>query len=352
MRGAGRAHARGIVHRDLKPGNLFRIERAGQPSIKVLDFGISKFTTSAGTQGQDLTRTHNMFGSPQYMSPEQLRSSKNVDQRTDIWSIGTILFELVTGRAPFTAQTITELAIVIANEPMPDVGALRTDVPPRLAQAIARCLEKDQSRRFQTVADLATALEEFGSKRGRAAVERIHGTVRESEAPPRASLEKTAVESRTPLALRSEDAPKTAAGWGRTGGTSKRPTSTAYLLVAAIVVVLLVAGGALWIAKRSLSEGSSPASVSAAAVPPPAASASAPPPSTPRPLPALSEAPEASPLPQVPDAAGSVSAPPFIRPHPPTPRVAAPAVTSKAPDCDPPYVVNEKGSRVYKKECL
>jgi serine/threonine protein kinase len=118
------AHALGIVHRDLKPANLFCVLRAdGRLAIKVLDFGISK-VTRPGAHGHDMTSTAAIVGSPNYMSPEQLQSSKGVDARTDIWSLGVILFELLTARVPFEAEAVTELVIKIAMEPAPPVTGL------------------------------------------------------------------------------------------------------------------------------------------------------------------------------------------------------------------------------------
>jgi hypothetical protein len=107
--GVAEAHGMSIVHRDLKPANLFLTRRPdGTPQIKVLDFGIAK---AQGDSNLNLTKTTSILGSPGYMSPEQLRSSKDVDIRSDIWSLGVILYELVTGRPPFTGESITELAI-------------------------------------------------------------------------------------------------------------------------------------------------------------------------------------------------------------------------------------------------
>ena len=172
------AHALGIVHRDLKPANLFCIRRSdGQLTIKVLDFGISKMNDVSGVAAGSVTRTSALMGSPLYMSPEQMRSSKDVDSLTDIWALGIILFELITARPAFLAESVTELAIKVASEPTPAIQSLRADVPAGLAAIVARCLEKDRRRRFANVAELAVALLPFAPKRARASVERISGII-------------------------------------------------------------------------------------------------------------------------------------------------------------------------------
>jgi serine/threonine-protein kinase len=171
------AHALGIVHRDLKPSNLFCIRRSdGQLSIKVLDFGISKMTDVAGA-GVAMTRTSALMGTPLYMSPEQMRSSKDVDSRTDIWALGAILFELMAGRPAFLAESVTELAIKVNNEPIPSIRGFRPDVAAGLEAVIGKCLEKDRRERYRNVAELALALLPFAPRRAKASVERISGII-------------------------------------------------------------------------------------------------------------------------------------------------------------------------------
>jgi serine/threonine-protein kinase len=154
------AHAVGIVHRDLKPGNLFLAQRPdGTRLIKVLDFGISKQTAAAGEAA--LTRTSSLIGSPLYMSPEQMRSARTVDSRADIWSIGAIMFELLTGNPPFGGETVIEACTAILNDELPSLVALRPDVPPYLEGIIRRCLEKDRNNRYPSVGELATDLAGF-----------------------------------------------------------------------------------------------------------------------------------------------------------------------------------------------
>ncbi len=143
------AHALGIVHRDLKPANLFCIRRAdGLLSIKVLDFGISKVGAGMGGSAPelDMTSTGAVVGSPLYMSPEQLKSSKGVDQRTDVWSLGVILYELVAGKPPFVAESITELAIEIATGTPKPLRELKSDVSRGYEDVVARCMVSDPGR--------------------------------------------------------------------------------------------------------------------------------------------------------------------------------------------------------------
>ena len=170
------AHGLGIVHRDIKPSNLFLTTRPdGSPCIKVLDFGISKAMPTHDGAGNEmnLTQTQTVLGSPQYMAPEQMRSSKRVDGRTDIWAIGTTLHELLTGRPPFEAESMPELFAMILQDPAPRLSERRPDMPPALEVVVARCLEKDPEKRYANVHELASALAPMGSSAGAGAVERI-----------------------------------------------------------------------------------------------------------------------------------------------------------------------------------
>ncbi len=173
------AHAAGIVHRDLKPANLFLIQRAdGSPCIKVLDFGISKMVGSLSMPG--MTKTTAVMGSPLYMSPEQMKSSKDVDHRTDIWSLGSILYELLSGNPPFIADTMPQLCLMILQEPPAPLSQVRHDVPPQLEAVIRKCQEKDPNHRYQNVAELSAALAQFVTGRARLSAERIADVFRTS----------------------------------------------------------------------------------------------------------------------------------------------------------------------------
>ena len=169
------AHVAGIVHRDLKPANLFLTRRAdGSNCVKVLDFGISK-ASLAGDQpaAQNLTQTSSVLGTPGYMAPEQLRSSKHVDPRTDVWALGVILHELLTGRLAFQGSTVPEVYAAILASPPEPLRSVRPDAPPQLEAIILRCLEKDATRRFSSVGEFAMALAHFASPAGRLSAERI-----------------------------------------------------------------------------------------------------------------------------------------------------------------------------------
>ncbi len=152
------AHSLGIVHRDLKPPNLFLAREGNRRVVKVLDFGISK--VSQLVDGH-VTSTQMSFGSPLYMSPEQIRSTKLVDGRSDVWSLGVILYEALTGEPPFVGETPGALAVVISVEPHLPPSQKRPDLPRGLDAVIDGALQKDPKRRFASVQDFLRALEPY-----------------------------------------------------------------------------------------------------------------------------------------------------------------------------------------------
>ncbi|MBK7586225.1 MAG: protein kinase [Myxococcales bacterium] len=152
------AHARGIVHRDLKPHNLFLCGDGPNRTLKLLDFGISKLSDGDSS----VTATHSALGTPLYMSPEQIRSAKRADARSDIWSLGVILYELLTGTTPFHGENPTAVVAAITADPVPSPRVHRSDLPDALVAVIMRALEKAPERRFQTVEELARTLAPFG----------------------------------------------------------------------------------------------------------------------------------------------------------------------------------------------
>jgi eukaryotic-like serine/threonine-protein kinase len=346
------AHALGVVHRDLKPKNLFLSHRLdGTPIVKVLDFGISKWTTT-DSDSHSLTKTTDVFGSPNYMSPEQIRSARDVDGRTDIWSLGVILFELLTGRVPFVAVSLPQLCALVLEQQAPAVSTLRADVPDGLVAVVARCLEKSCERRFQTVGELVAALLPFG---------RVQPQLRSTTGPnlsPSASTMPIVgpLVSRVPPAVSSAGGAHvisngTSASWS---GTPPTPTRGRGVLIGAIAapVALLAVGAALWagwhwrgtVAQPPPPDASAASTASAVASPP----TSDPPPASaiaPSAVTAQSAAPPASAMPE------AKSSPIVRRPLPPvSPTTGSrdagsstrPPVTPSASPTDPFQPVDRK----------
>jgi eukaryotic-like serine/threonine-protein kinase len=168
------AHASGVIHRDIKPENLFLTKHAqGLDFIKILDFGISKVALAPGGK-RGFVRTMMPLGSPVYMSPEQIRSSDQVDARTDIWSLGCVLFELLTGSTAFNEPSLMQLsAAILEHEPVP-LCELVPDAPAELEDVVLRCLEKDADKRYGNIAELAIALYPFAPRRSRISAERCY----------------------------------------------------------------------------------------------------------------------------------------------------------------------------------
>jgi eukaryotic-like serine/threonine-protein kinase len=166
------AHALGIIHRDLKSSNLFVVQCPdGSERVKVLDFGIAKVAEPApGDSEESRTRTMAVMGSPSYMSPEQLKSTRDVDARTDVWALGVILHELLSGYPPFDGDGLPELYVNIASGPPARVR--RPDVPEALEAVILKCLAKSKDDRYRDVAELALALAPFGPPCARDAAHR------------------------------------------------------------------------------------------------------------------------------------------------------------------------------------
>lgn len=156
------AHANGIVHRDLKPSNLFLTHRPnGSPCIKVLDFGISKELDPNNKAGKNLTKTGSFLGSPMYMPPEQMVDIKNTDARGDVWALGVLLYELVTGEPPFLAEAVTSVITkVLLHHPEPP-SRVRPGIPPEVDAIVMRCLEKQPEKRYSSAQELKEALELF-----------------------------------------------------------------------------------------------------------------------------------------------------------------------------------------------
>ncbi len=386
--GVAEAHTRGIVHRDLKPANLFVARRIdGTPLVKVLDFGISKVND---TTSPSLTSTGSVMGSPLYMSPEQVRSAKNVDARSDIWSLGVILYELLAGAQPFVGETVGETFAKILSDPLPPLASQRPDVPAGLAAIVASCLERDLTKRTQSVADLATALLPFGPRDAAIGVARIQriGGARESQVDGREAPFSAPAGADSPRAPRHG------------GGTTAEPLSRnledgappasrrgrAVIAMGAAAAALAVAGG-LAVSFARLHRGptvaseapSLPSSIAVAETPPPPApkttAIDSPPRVSPEPDPAAAEpAPAGHVLlvpaahataihvqtsgashapPSHPVASAPVSAPPAA-PSPPAPGpspLGPSASAPAAPVCRVVSYFDADGNKHFKQEC-
>ena len=231
------AHAAGIVHRDLKPANLFLTTAAdGGKSVKVLDFGISKDSggVDPAQPGMKLTQTTTVFGSPLYMSPEQMRAARLTDARSDIWSLGVILYELVTGKLPFDAEMYPDLVYKVNVEPPPPPSSIRRDLPAKLEAAILRCLEKDAAKRFPDVGKLAAAIAPFGPPEARTAAERIQ-RVLDSTRASMPSLAQTGPEGSSGGPLSKTDAP-----WTSGSARGARPKTRIWIGAAALGAAAII----------------------------------------------------------------------------------------------------------------
>jgi serine/threonine protein kinase len=303
------AHGLGIVHRDLKPANLFCIRRNdGLLSVKVLDFGISKLTTlSASGPDMSMTKTSTIMGSPMYMSPEQLLSSRDVDARTDIWALGVILYELLTGKAAFNGETLAELCVKISTQPAPALRDSRPDAPLGLQEVISKCLQKDRNNRYANIAQLANAIFPYGPRRARDSVERISRIIQA------AGLS----ESSLALPPSSEAfglAPGTQASWGQTKSRTLWGKAGSPLGVVFIGLLVVGAGALIWLARGRMTSGETQSPSAHAANPVSASNA------------AMSESTSASVAPALPPQASA----PIVLAAAPDAGVAASPQTSQA----------------------
>lgn len=324
--GLAEIHALGIVHRDLKPSNLFLSDEAGARVLRVLDLGISKETNTSpgasGSGGSHLTSTGHVLGTPHFMSPEQIRDSRSVDVRSDIWSLGVIAYEMLTGKLPFVSQTgaAGELfGMVLFTEPRRP-REVRFDLPIAMEAVIMRCLQRERDARFDTVADLADALAPFAAPEHRHRVGAIRQhigprgkrdqgaafapTLRPPSSPglelaidPRAESGGAVARVGSGVATRPDDAagralaPQTAVPWSRDPNVTLRTAlpRTSRIRAALIGAGLLVAGIALFAAARVMR--ASPAAGSAGPDPSSPPIVTVPAQSSRAPGPALSELP-------------------------------------------------------------
>jgi serine/threonine-protein kinase len=347
------AHARGIIHRDLKPSNLFLSRRPdGSPSVKVIDFGISKIAASEAT----LTGSAAVVGSIPYMAPEQMRSVREMDARSDIWAMGATLYALVTGGAPFAGGTMLEIYERIQLGP-PRLRDKRSDAPEVLEAILQRCLQQNPTDRYRDVGELAGALAAIAPEQGRvsaARAARILGAapLADDEGAPVApgadevlasAIVRGTDQTALPIAPSWGGDPAPTPGGGP-GAAAPGPRGGAprwrTLGLVAVGFAILGGLGAAAVLVYARSRVAAPATVSAAPPPSPAPS----PPSSPSPSPSPSPsspspAPAAAPLPAAPPPAAPPAAGPAIAPGsddrpPPSPSPSGPSrrrTTKRAP---------------------
>jgi serine/threonine-protein kinase len=361
------AHAVGIVHRDLKPGNLFLAKRPnGESIVKVLDFGISKsITPEEGVT--NLTRTSSIMGSPLYMSPEQMTSAKNVDTRSDIWAVGVVLYELLTCTQPFTADGLPNLVLAVMHTQPPPLRIRCPEAPEGLERAIRRCLEKDLSRRFSTVAELAVAIAPYGPPRAAISVERISHVLRKVTADGEAPTLRPAplpADPSQPTESVPDASPRNATNplWTKSLDVSEIRSpkkQRAWLVV--VPAALLLLGGLSLALKPSATERDAATQVGSEAPSSPTVVPTVPSSGAesvaPAPLPTAPAAETPSPMASVASTARAAPIPPARGPVVPkvaastTPRSVKPRASS-APDCTVPYTYDGVGHRIPKPECL
>ena len=196
--GVQAAHDRGIVHRDLKPENLFIITRDGKPFVKFLDFGVSKFDAEL-TGGMGMTKEGSTLGTPFYMPPEQVRGEKDIDARADIYALGVILYECVSGKRPFEAETLPHLALLIHEGKALPLEELRPDLPRDFCDLVRRAMATDRSQRFESAKVLADAWLKWAASRSK---QRCRQTLRSSFGHPRKGLLRTTANSTSPPRVR------------------------------------------------------------------------------------------------------------------------------------------------------
>jgi len=159
-RGLGRAHERGIIHRDLKPENIFLVLTPDDDDevAKVLDFGIAKIKGTAGQQLSNSTKTGAVLGTPYFMSPEQARGMRDIDHRTDLWSLGVIAFKCVTGVLPFDGESLGDLLVKICTSQVPVPSQVLPGLPAAFDAWFARALDRDPQKRFASALEMSDAL--------------------------------------------------------------------------------------------------------------------------------------------------------------------------------------------------
>jgi serine/threonine-protein kinase len=257
--GMAEAHAAGIVHRDIKPSNFFITRRPdGSNLLKILDFGISKTPAELS----ELTGTQTVIGTPTYMAPEQMVSARSTDTRSDIWSMGVVMYQLLAGRPPFEAETYAQLVLKVGNEPP---APLHIPLPPGLQQIVFRCLEKKPENRIQTVGELARMLAPYASdplsaQQSAERAYRILNTTRGSvsafamSGSAAAGMGLTPVPQLTPKSWNATNGSSLNAGAGQVGTKVVRSGGRG-LIIAGVATLCIAAGVGGFVIASSMKKG-------------------------------------------------------------------------------------------------
>jgi len=245
LEGLSAAHDAGIIHRDLKPDNVWLSSRIkGRPDfVKILDFGISKFS-ALGNEFR-MTRTGSVMGTPYYMAPEQARGAKNLDARLDVYAAGVILYEAATGRVPFDGDTFNELLFKIVTEETPPVQTLAPDLDAGLAAIIDKARQKDPALRFQTAREFQSALQEWQqAPKDQAAVSALARTFATAPIIPTLPLAAVAPVATGAAPPSSALGSQTHQAWANTGlaAPAPQPPRRNRIAVGAVAGALLLGG--------------------------------------------------------------------------------------------------------------
>jgi eukaryotic-like serine/threonine-protein kinase len=362
MEAVAEAHSVGIIHRDLKPSNLFLARRKDGETIKVLDFGIAKaLTDDSSTIG--MTATHAVLGSPLYMSPEQLRSARDIDARADIWSLGVIAYELLSGQVPVKAPNVVALFAAIQENEIRPLSELRPDAPPGLVAAVHRCLQRAATDRFACVTDLAVELAPHGSSVAAASLQRIRAILPGPRPLAPSGVDLAPVRISRPVSVLARGTSDTVPLGSLAAARAISPIaetndavtsqdvaaipmrrSRAAVVVSVSLALALAIGAGAVLTMRAKTPAVVPATTSASIatpVPPPAQEA-------PSSMPAATAAsPATSTTTATTTATTATATSPPARGN-----AAARPPAPPRPSCNPPFTIDSLGRRIPKPECL